>query len=211
MNLRKTLMTLTALLAGAFVTLASAAETNLVAGEHYEITAPKGSDEPMMEEFFNYACGACYGIEKFMGDFKKNNPGIKVKLVPLELNPAWKIYVKAYYIGEKLNVLEKSHSKLFHRLHVEKKAFKGEDDMKAFFLSLGVEEKAYDDVAKSFWLATQVRKSKQYAMKHRVMSTPTLLVNQRFKLNNRNIGDYTKIEQAAITLSGVASQSVAAQ
>lgn len=161
---------------------AYAAESALVAGEHYEVVAAKESDEPVLEEFFNYACGACYTSEKLVQDIKAAIPNLKVQPVPVELNPAWKIYVQAYYIGEKLGVLDVSHGKIFHRIHVERKTFKDEDDMKAFFLSLGVEEQAYDDVAKSYWLDTQVRLSKQYAMKSRVMATPSFLVNQRYKL-----------------------------
>ena len=207
----KTLVAMTIFLAGSFFGALNAAEQTFVAGTDYDVTSAQGSDEPMLEEFFNYACGACYTLEKFMGDFKTNNPGIKVKLVPLELNPAWKIYVKAYYIGEKLNVLDKSHSQLFHRLHVQKKPLRDDDDMKTFFIGLGVDEKAYDDIAKSYWLNTQVRMSKQYAFKNKVMSTPTLLVNKRYKLNSKNLGTYPKIEQAIVELSGVKQQAVAAQ
>lgn len=204
-------------LVGVLAVLVSALATfnlqasNFTAGKDYEVTANKGSEAPMVEEFFNYACGACYNMENFINRVKKNNEGLTVKLVPVELRPAWKIYVKAFYIGEKLGVLDQSHPKLFHRIHVGKKFFKDEDDMKAFFLSLGVEEKAYDDVAKSYWLNTQVRMAKQYGRKHKVISTPTLVVNQQYKLNAQSIGS-AKLEQAIVELSGYnKQQSVAAQ
>ncbi len=183
--------------------IAVSAESSFEVGKDYEVTAPKSDSEPLVEEFFNYACGACYGMEKFIGDLKENNPGLKVKAVPVELRPAWKIYVKAYYIGEKLNVLDKSHAKLFHRIHVENKFFKGEDEMKTFFLELGVEEKAYDDVANSYWINTQMRLAKQYSFKHKVSGTPSFLVNKRFKLNNQALGDMGNIEQAIQHLSGL--------
>lgn len=185
---------------------------NFEAGKDYEVTASKGSEEPLVEEFFNYACGACYNMENFVTNLKKNNAGLTVKMVPTELRPAWKIYVEAYYIGEKLGVLDKSHAKLFHRIHVQKKFFKDEEDMKEFFLSLGVEEKAYDDVAKSYWLNTQVRMAKQYGRKHKVMSTPVFVVNQRYKLNSQNLGTLPRIEEAIVELSGYKKQqAVAAQ
>jgi len=179
------------------------AEGSFEAGKDYEITAAKTKTEPMIEEFFNYACGGCYGAETFVNGLKKSNPNLKFRAVPVELRPAWKIYVKAYYIGEKLNVLDQSHSKIFHRIHVEKKYFKGEADMKAFFLSLGVEDKAYDDVANSYWLNTQMRMAKQYAFKHKIMTTPSYLVNKRFKLNTKEIGSYQQVEKAVQELSGL--------
>jgi len=179
------------------------AESSFEAGTDYEITAAKADSEPMLEEFFNYACGACYGSEQMVNDIKKNNPGLKFRAIPVELNPSWKIYVKAYFIGEKLGVLDKSHSKLFHRLHVEKKHFKGEEDMKAFYLALGVTEKAYDDVANSYWINTQIRMAKQYTLKHKAFSTPTFLVNKRFKLNRTALGSVKRLTEAVQELSGL--------
>jgi thiol:disulfide interchange protein DsbA len=187
------------------------AEGSFEAGKDYEITTSKTQTEPMVEEFFNYACGACYQSEGFVNNLKKNNPSLKFKAVPVELNPSWKIYVRAYYIGEKLGVLDKSHEKIFHRIHVEKKYFKGEDDMKAFFLSLGVTSKDYDDVAKSYWLSTQVRMAKQYAFKNKIMSTPAFLVNKRYKLNRTELGTYQRVEEAIQELSGLNSIATSAK
>lgn len=180
-------------------------------GKHYEVMAPQTKTEPVVEEFFNYACAACYGAEKLATQIKANNPGLKFKYSPVELRESWKIYVKAYYIGEKLNVLDKSHTKLFHRLHVEKKFFRNEGDMKDFFLSLGVDEKEYDKVAKSYWLKTQMRQAKQYAFKNRVTSTPVYLVNKRYKLKRDGMSTYNEIEQAVIELSGYKSKQTAAK
>jgi protein dithiol oxidoreductase (disulfide-forming) len=179
------------------------AQSNFEAGKDYEITASKTQSEPLLEEFFNYACGACYGSEQLVNSLKKKFPSLKFKAIPVGLRPAWEIYVKAYYLGEKLDVLDKSHSKIFHRIHVEKKHFKGEEDMKAFFLSLGVESKAYDDVANSYWINTQMRMAKQYTKKHGAFQTPTFLVNKRFKLNRTGLGSYERIEQAVEELSGL--------
>ncbi|TQV88621.1 thiol:disulfide interchange protein DsbA/DsbL [Aliikangiella coralliicola] len=187
------------------------AANSFEAGKDYEIVGPQIQTEPVVEEFFNYACGACYGAEQFATNLKKNNPGLKFRAVPVELRPAWKIYVKAYFIGEKLGVLEKSHGKIFHRLHVEKKFFKGEDDMKEFFLSLGVESDAYDKVAKSYWLKTQMRLAKQYSFKNKVASTPVFLVNKRYKLNSAGLGSYQRMEEAVKELSGLNKSQAPAQ
>ncbi len=198
---KSALLKLAIISGGLFGFSAIAAENNLVAGDHYEITAPKGKTEPVVEEFFNYACGACYSAEKFNSQFKANNKGVKFKYVPVELRPAWAIYVDAYYIGLKLNVLEQSHPKLFDRLNVKRQFFKGADDMKAFFLELGVDEAEYDKVAKSYWLKTQKRQAKQYAFKHKVTVTPTYLVNQRFKMNRAKFPSYEGFESAINTLA----------
>ncbi len=174
-------------------------------GKEYVITSPEVKTEPILEEFFNYACGACYSMEGFITDFKANHPGLTVKAIPVELNPAWRIYVKAYYIGEHLNVLDKSHGKLFHRIHVEKKHLKNDQEMKEFFVALGVTEKSYDEVANSYWLNTQMKLAKEYAKKHRVIGTPLFLVNKRFKLDNKQLGSMERVTQAIEVFSGVGS------
>jgi len=194
------------LVIGSMSTHLTAATSQFEAGKDYQVVAPATTTEPLVEEFFNYACGACYGTESFVEKLKADNPGLTVKPVPVELRPAWKIYVKAYYLGEKLGVLDKSHAKIYHRIHVQKKYFKDESDLKAFFLSLGVAEKAYDDVANSYWINTQMRLSKQYAFKNQVTGTPTFLVNKRFKLNRAAIGTLERMEAAIQELSGLKTE-----
>lgn len=189
------------ILAGGLMSLSVMAEGQFVQGKDYEVTAPATKTEPVVEEFFNYACGGCFSAERFANEFKQKNPNIQFKYVPVELRPAWKIYVEAFFIGQKLGVLEQSHPKIFDRLHVKKKFFKGHDDMKAFFLELGVDEKEYDKTVKSYWLKVQLKKAKQYAFKHKVTGTPMYVVNKRFKLNKDTLSTYDRIESAMVELS----------
>jgi len=179
------------------------AETRpLIEGTDYQVMAPKGSKTPEVLEFFSYACGHCYTMESFITQFKKDNNGIKVVPVPMDLgNPQWQIYVKAFYLGELLKVLDKSHTKLFHRVNIEKKPITKEKELKAFFLSLGVESSKYDGALKSFSLDAKIRKSKQLARQFQVIGTPTFVTNRRFKLDNRELGTTEMIEKALVDLT----------
>jgi thiol:disulfide interchange protein DsbA len=181
-----------------------AATRDLIKGEDYEVMSPKGSKSAEVMEFFNYACGACYSMEGFVSQFKKNNPEIKVIPVPNNLgHPQWNIYVKAYHIGELLKVLDKSHSKLFHLVNVEKKQLVKDADLKAFFIGLGVDAVQYEKADKSFALSAKMRKSKQLVRKYQVISTPTFVVNRRFKLDNKKLSSTELIEKALKELSVV--------
>ncbi len=181
-----------------------AATRDLVKGEDYEVMGPKGSKTAEVMEFFNYACGHCYTMEGFVNQFKKNNPNIKVIPVPNDLgHPQWNIYVKAYHMGELLKVLDKSHAKLFHLINVEKKHLVKDADLKAFFVGLGVDAMQYDKADKSFALSAKMRKSKQLVRKYQIMSTPTFVANQRFKLNNKTLSSTDMIEKALKELTVV--------
>ncbi|MGB0496096.1 MAG: thiol:disulfide interchange protein DsbA/DsbL [Kangiellaceae bacterium] len=172
------------------------ATRELVKGEDYEQVSPKGTKKPEVLEFFNYACPACYRLEGLVEKFKKNNPDVKITPVPVELRPAWEIYVRAYYLGKLLKVLDKSHPAVFHRLHVEKKPITSDSELKAFFVSLGVEPEKYDKANKSFALNASTRKAKQQARKFRISGTPVFVANRQYKLNNQALGTAEMIEHA---------------
>ena len=174
------------------------AETRaLIEGKDYEVMGPKGTKTPEVMEFFSYACHACYSMEAFVNQFKKNNSDIKMIPVPTDLgHPQWQIYVKAFYLGEILKVLDKSHAKIFHLINVEKQHISKEADLKAFFVELGVDAATYDKANKSFTLSAKIRKAKQLFRKYAIQSTPTFVANQRFKLNNKALRSTEMIEKA---------------
>lgn len=179
-----------------------AAERALVEGSDYVIVSPKGTKSAELYEFFSYACGACYSMESFVNQFKKENPETKVTPVPTDLgHPQWKIYIKAYYLGELLGVLDQSHSKIFHRVNIEKKHIIKDEDLKEFFVGLGVEPSKYDAANKSFSLNAKIRKAKQLVKTYRISATPTFVVNQQYKLDNRALGTTEMINKAIQELS----------
>jgi len=185
------------LFSGVFATGLMAENRPLVEGEDYEVMGPKGSKKAEVFEFFSYACGSCYTMETFINRFKKENSEIKIIPVPNDLGrTAWQIYIKAYYLGELLKVLDQSHSKIFHMINVEKKHITSDEALKAFFMTLGVDSSKYDRAYKSVALDMRVRKAKQLARKYRITGTPTFVANQRFKLNNSALGSKQMIEKA---------------
>ena len=187
-----------------FNSLSYAAERALVEGSDYEVVSPKGTKSPEVYEFFSYACGACYTMESFVTQFKKDNPGTKVIPVPTDLGHAqWKIYVKAYYLGELLGVLEQSHSKIFHQINIEKKHIFNDEGLKEFFVGLGVDPAKFDSANKSFSLNAKIRKAKQLIKTYRISATPTFVVNQQYKLDNRALGTTEMINKAIKELSSV--------
>lgn len=193
------------ILSGLFGLAIVQAETRpLVEGTDYEVMAPKGAKTAEVLEFFSYACAHCYTMETFVNRFKKENSGIKMIPVPTDLgHPQWQIYVKAYYLGEMLKVLDKSHSKIFHRINVEHKHITKEADLKAFFVGLGVDAAKYDKAYESFTLSSKIRKAKQQASRYRISSTPAFVANQRYKLNNPALGTTEMIEKALKDLTAV--------
>ncbi len=191
-----------ALSAALFAMPNHAAQRALVEGSDYEVMSSKASKSNELYEFFSYACGACYTMENYVNQFKKANPETKVIPVPTDLgHTQWRIYIKAYYLGELLGVLDESHQKIFHRVNIEKKHLINDDDLKTFFVGLGVAPEKFDAANKSFSLDAKIRKAKQLVKTYRISSTPTFVVNQKYKLNNRALETTDMIDKAIKELS----------
>ncbi len=181
-----------------------AEERAIVEGEDYQVLGPVGSKSPEVLEFFSYACGHCYTMETLVNKFKKNNPDIKIIPVPTDLgHPQWQIYVKAFYLGELLKVLDQSHTKIFHRINVEKKHITNDEQLKVFFVALGVDPLQYDKALKSFSLDAKIRKAKQLTRTYQIAETPIFIANRRFKLNNPKLGSTDMIDKALRELTQV--------
>ena len=187
----------------AVINSVSSETRELVKGSDYEQMGPKGTTKPEVFEFFNYGCPACYQMESFVGQFKAKHKDTKFTLVPVGLNPSWKIYVKAYYLGSLLKVTDKSHPAIFHLIHVEKKILKNDSELKSFFVNLGVDGDKFDKANKSFALNANIRKSKQLARKYQISGIPMFVANKKYKLNNQALGTSEMIEYALEELTKV--------
>lgn len=179
------------------------ADSQFVAGDHYQVVAAQESEQPTLEMFFSYGCPACYQSESFIQRLRVNYPQLTIKLIPVSFNPGWDLYAKAFFIADKLNVMDKIHSKLFHYVHEEKKQITTEEQLKAFFVDSGVTRTDYNAVANSYWLNTQIRLSKQKTKKNKVLSAPSFLVNERYLLNSKVLANFNNLEAAMVELSKV--------
>ena len=82
------------------------------------------------------------------------------------------------------------------------------EDLKAFFVALGVDPIKYDKVYKSFSLDAKIRKAKQLARKYQIQGTPTFIANRRYKLDNQELGTTEMIEKALKELGWQAERGI---
>lgn len=154
----------------------------LVEGESYRVASQDPeSAKPRVIEFFSYACPHCFRMEPFMKDWQAKKPhSIELERVPVVFHEQWAIYAKAYYVGEELGLLDKSHEALFVRLHEDNKPFESEDDMVQFFVGLGAQKEAVEAVLKGPRLAERLAYASEQAAKFQIQSTPSFVVNNKY-------------------------------
>ncbi|WP_144392467.1 thiol:disulfide interchange protein DsbA/DsbL [Pleionea sediminis] len=159
---------------------------DLEEGVHYDVVSAGKSAKKQVKEYFNYGCGGCYKSEALADMIKVAIPkDAKFNYVPFENHPSWKIYVEAYYIADMLGITKEAHKAIFHQVHVEKKAIPNKDALKELFVKLGADEKRFDQAANSFMLNSKVSKAREEAKQHKILSTPTFVVNDHYRINSR--------------------------
>lgn len=154
----------------------------LVENQNYRVIADSQSPGPKVIEFFSYGCPHCYKFEPFLNDWLSKKPKIiKFTRVPATLgHEVWEILAKAYYVGEELHMLDKSHEALFKRIHEEHKPIENDEDLKAFFVSLGAKPDDVDLAMKSLEVSVKLQLAKRLTEEFQVMSTPSFVVNDKY-------------------------------
>ncbi len=173
-----------------FLTLLASVSLSLSAieleeGVHYDVVSAKSSEQKKISEYFNYGCPGCYKSEPLTAAIKAALPeGSEFEYVPFENNPAWRIYVEAYYIADMLG-LDKAHDAIYHQVHVENKPIVNKAQLKELFVKLGADPKKFDQAAGSFQLSSKLRLARKKAIGHKILSTPSFVVNDRYRINAR--------------------------
>jgi len=152
-------------------------------GTHYKsVTDGLPSSEPGVIEFFSYACPHCYSLEPTLEGWVKSKPAdVKFTRVPVIFRASWEVYAKAYFVGEALGILDKSHPILFHQIHNENAPLKNDKQLKKFFEGIGVKGEDFDKTAGSFTVATKLNQARQAMAKYKIASVPSFIINEKYQ------------------------------
>lgn len=175
-------------------TTATPAVTLTEGKEYKSVVETPASEEPVIVEYFSYACPHCYSMEAYLDKWKKQKPeAITFKRVPVIFRDSWEPYARAYYIAEHIGRLEELHAKLFYFTHEEKKRIKNNRDLKAFFVANGVDPKEFDGLVTSFVVDSQVNQARQLAKQFQITSTPMFIINDKYQTSGSMAGDYSTL------------------
>lgn len=182
----------------------TAAAADYQAGIHYNVITPAwdtGSDDVVVYEFFSYMCGHCNTFQPYMKKLESNLPeGIQVQRVPVVFYPQWKPYAQAYYTFEAMDLVEQAHASFFAAIHQHKKRFRDIEEVADWVAgSFNVDRDKFLSTANSFMVDGQIRKGMHMMQAMNVSSTPTLVVDGKFKPNNdqmRSRNDIIKVVEA---------------
>jgi thiol:disulfide interchange protein DsbA len=169
-------------------------------GQPYEPLAGKIE----VVEVFGYVCPACAAFEPSFTAWKARQPAdVRVTYVPAPYGPQWIPYARAYYVSESMGLVEKTHTALFHAIHISG-ALPGEgkqpDEAKvaAWFGQYGADPKRFASEMHSFATEAKIKRGTQFMMRSQVGGTPTLVINGKYRVLGRSYEDMLRIADALI-------------
>ena len=199
------LMTLLVLAAGA-----AQAEPVWTEGTHYFLVDPPqptsvtGSKVEVVE-VFSYACPACNLFYPVIDQLKAALPaGVQWRFLPAAWHPEedWKVFQRAYFAASALGIADRLHDRIFDAVwksgelatmeaggrHVKSPLPSLADVARYYEQAAKLQPGAFLEAAHSFSVDAQMREADAQIMAYRADSTPTLVVNGKYRLTPRSAG-----------------------
>jgi thiol:disulfide interchange protein DsbA len=157
-------------------------------GTHYErISGPDVADSDgtiEVVEAFSYMCPHCMNFQPHVSEWHEGLPeNVEFRRAPVVFRASWEPYARAYYTADVLGILDQSHEALFRALHNERQPLRTLDDLAEFHAQFGVDAGEFESTATSFPVESRMRMSNASLGKWQIRSTPTLIINGKYRVS----------------------------
>lgn len=217
---RRTMISLTAAWA-AGARVARSAE-RWVEGTHYfridPPQPPPAASRAVITEVFSYCCSACNMFQPFMHDLEKRLPGgVALDYLPASWNPAqnWPLMQRAWFAAKALGVHRRAHDALFAAIWESGelssidvftgralRKLPGIEDVARFYERATATPAAkFIETAGSPAVEAEMKRADELIKALRVESTPTLVVNGRYRIEPRHAGSGVLAVELALWLA----------
>jgi thiol:disulfide interchange protein DsbA len=209
MSLRKTIA-----LAASLVVLAFGAFAQAPA-KPYAVLTPaqptEGGGKIEVIEFFWYGCPHCYSLEADVNAWLKKAPkDVVFKRVPAAPSENWAQSAVLYYTLEAMGLLDQYHAKVFDAFHKENKNLGNKRIREEWLKANGIDVAKYNEVAKSFTVATRMQRARQMTSNYKVDGVPRIFVNGKYYTAAEFAGSNSRIFAVVDQLIDMARKEKAA-
>lgn len=201
------LVALLAITAGLAAAASAQAQAAWVVGKHYSVIATQRTNVPAgkveVMEVFSYGCPACNGFLPIMKKLKAALPAnAQLVYLPASWNKSenWPLFQRAYLTAQSLGIADKAHESMFQAIWTTgelgvtepsgrlKKTLPSIEDTARFYERVtGVKAANFVAASKSFGVDLKIRQADSQISAMQVPSTPTLVVNGKYRVNNENL------------------------
>lgn len=185
-----------------------------IAGKNYFlIDPPQPTNHPgkiEVTEVFSYGCPACNAFHETVDQIAKSLPANAVmNYLPASFRPDenWPLYQRAFLTAQALGVVDKTHDAMYDAVWKSgelstynlkgsglkpKEAWPTIDDVAKFYAKYGVDPKEFVGIANSFTVNTQMKRADDLMKAYGVDSTPTMVVNGKYRFTASSAGGYAQ-------------------
>lgn len=200
--------------------IAHAADSEWKAGDNYFLIepaqAPASDGKIVVTEAFSYACPACNAFRAIADDIRKALPAnAEMQYLPASFIAAedWPVFQRAFLTARALDLVDKTHNAMFDAVwssgelatsdpvtHRPKNPLPTIEDVAQFYAKYGVSADQFVATANSFAINTQMKRADAQIKAYGIDSTPTLIVNGKYRVTARSAGSADKIKPLVLYL-----------
>jgi protein dithiol oxidoreductase (disulfide-forming) len=179
-----------------------------VLNKHYSLVPPQRTQVPAgkieVMEVFSYGCPACNTFRPVMKEIERSLPkNAQIAYLPASWNAgeAWPTFQRAYLTAQALGVADKAHEALYDAIWTTgelavldrntgrpvRKLPTLEDVARFYEKTTGVKTAEFLNASKSFTVDRKIRQAEDQIRAMQVDGTPTLVVNGKYRINNREV------------------------
>jgi len=193
------------------------AATTWIEGKHYFNVVPLSGQalqagQMEVTEVFSYGCPACAQFNPVARRLRQSLPkAAKLVYVPAAFNAAedWPMFQRAYCTADVLGIADKTHDAMFDavwkggelsisdpatgRLKAQLPSI--ENAARFYSRVTGVKVDDFLAAAKSFTVEMKMKEADNFIRSYQVLSTPTIVVNRKYRTDARSAGGYEELIQ----------------
>jgi len=166
-------------------------------GRHYvSIEAPGNvpTDKVVVTEAFAYPCPACRNFLPIISAWAEDAPDyVEVERLPIVLRPSWEPFARAYYTAKAMGLGHDAHEATFKALHDERQPIRSMRDIGSLYEQFDVDPDQFVSMSESFAVESQMGKNRTEVRRYGVRSTPSVIVQGKWRMNLNEFGSYQEM------------------
>ena len=165
--------------------------------EYQKISPPvpmESNGKVEVVEMFFYGCPHCFRAEPVIKQWRAKKPEfVNFTMMPAIFRDDWEPLARAYYTAVALKVVDRVHEQLFNAIHIKRQKIFKRAAIRAFFVSQGIDGKAFDKTYDSFQVSTQVARARDLSRRYKIQGVPSFIVNGKWRTNGTMAGSMQDI------------------
>lgn len=174
------------------------------------VATESGTGKIELIEFFWYSCPHCNQFEPRFAQWVKNAPkDVVVRRIPVSFRDDFAPQQRLFFTIEAMNLMETLHPKVFAAIHVEKLMLNTDASVLAWAEKQGVDKAKFNEVYKSFGVASKLKRAVQLQNDFKVEGVPSLGVAGRYYIDGTLAGSMDRALKVAESLIAQSRSSAA--